>query len=276
MKKVFLYLCIGACFLFLVNASVWEGAAEESEDLPVNGRYIATNSFPANTVVDVTNLENGNTAKLIVHSGLESSGFLAMLSKDAAGAIGMESGSLIRIRMIQDADPLAYSRFMMDYNLTMIPADPRPPEGGHEPDPASFISSSKPEETAPLIAVIPETPPPVSTTKEPVYIIDPAFIIDPIREPEKPQVFSSFSAPLIYSLECGMYYVQVAAYSRAESAENELSRIDNTLPMAIMSAGTVDKPLYRVLIGPVNLGESGAILQRYKSIYNDAFVRQGT
>jgi hypothetical protein len=43
-----------------------------------------------------------------------------------------------------------------------------------------------------------------------------------------------------------------------------------------MNSGTMEKPVYRILIGPVNLGESGALLQRFKLRYNDAFVRQGS
>jgi hypothetical protein len=35
--------------------------------------------------------------------------------------------------------------------------------------------------------------------------------------------------------------------------------------------------VYRVLVGPVNLGESGALLQRFKrSGYKDAFIKQGS
>jgi hypothetical protein len=77
-------------------------------------------------------------------------------------------------------------------------------------------------------------------------------------------------------LEKGKYYIQVAAFSRADSVERELTRIGGSVPLAIQNGGTPERPVYRVLIGPVNLGESGALLQRYRAMYNDAFVRLGS
>lgn len=87
---------------------------------------------------------------------------------------------------------------------------------------------------------------------------------------------SVFSVPLISSLEKGKYYLQIAAFSKEETVESELAKIDNRLPRAVMNAGTAEKPVYRILIGPVNLGESGALLQRFKLDFKDAFIRQGT
>ena len=62
-KKVCLLL--GACLLFIalpVGAqSVWTGIATVSRygDFPTTGNYAASNSFQKNTLVEVTNLENG-------------------------------------------------------------------------------------------------------------------------------------------------------------------------------------------------------------------------
>jgi cell division septation protein DedD len=81
---------------------------------------------------------------------------------------------------------------------------------------------------------------------------------------------------VITNLERGKYYIQVAALSRADSVERELARIGNSVPRAIQRSGTLETPIYRILIGPVNLGESGALLQRFRGIYNDAFVRLGS
>jgi hypothetical protein len=80
---------------------------------------------------------------------------------------------------------------------------------------------------------------------------------------------------VISSLEKGKYYLQLAAYTLPELVEDELARIDSFYPRAIQETGNPEKPLYRILIGPVNLGESGALLQRFKtSGYRDAFVRK--
>jgi hypothetical protein len=84
-----------------------------------------------------------------------------------------------------------------------------------------------------------------------------------------------FSAPLISTLEKGMYYLQLRAYSRTELVQAELSRLGDAYPLAVQAGGSPEKPLYRVLVGPVNLGESSALLRRFKgSGYGDAFVRQ--
>lgn len=86
-----------------------------------------------------------------------------------------------------------------------------------------------------------------------------------------------FSVPVISRLEKGKYYLQLGAYHRAELVEPELSRIDSAYPLSVEHTGSPDRPLYRILLGPMNLGESGALLQRFRGIgYHDAFLRVGT
>ena len=380
MKKLIPIIIAIVSIYTLVNASVWEGAAAiaGSGELPDNGLYMATNSFPGNTVVDVTNLENGRTIRVIVSSGLDTPGLLALLSKDAADSIGLQGRTLGRIRMSQPADPIAFSRFaegrayssdpdydpsafvaLNDYDLfpvddeeaeadlaagserieggdlivdlpdndetvpeyavideipelTLAPAETRPPERGPEPDSAYFIpaiedagpsistdSSSvldpslfvdpivkaptavqqvlPSSEPLPLVETMPlvDIQPPVETM--PLVEIQPLVENPPLESfyiPSQPEQL--FSAPLIGSLEKGRYYLQIAAYSRVETVQSEITKIDSNLPVAIMNAGSEEKPVYRILIGPVNLGESGALLQRFKINYKDAFIRLGT
>jgi cell division septation protein DedD len=84
---------------------------------------------------------------------------------------------------------------------------------------------------------------------------------------------SSFAAPVISNMEAGMWYVQVGAFSHPRSVENEINRIGTAYPMVVQIAGTESNPVYRVLLGPLSQGESGAMLQRFKSIgYKDAFI----
>jgi hypothetical protein len=113
MKKPAAVFCVAAALVMLINASVWEGAASGSTgtDLPETGYYVATNSFPRNTVVDITNLENGKTVRAVVSASLENPGLLAVLSRDAANIIGLPNRTIGRIRMNQPADPVAFSRF---------------------------------------------------------------------------------------------------------------------------------------------------------------------
>jgi hypothetical protein len=56
--------------------------------------------------------------------------------------------------------------------------------------------------------------------------------------------------------------------------EFEINRIGTAYPTVIQIAGTESDPMYRILLGPLSQGESGAMLQRFKSIgYKDAFIR---
>ncbi|HON14407.1 MAG TPA: hypothetical protein PK897_09800, partial [Treponema sp.] len=115
-----------------MGASIWEGAAAMAAggELPENGFYIATNSFPRNTMVDVVNLENGKTLRAIVVGGIDAPGLLGILSKEAAAALGLEKGVVGRIRVNMPADPIAFSRY----------TDELAKNGDPDRDPAAAIS----------------------------------------------------------------------------------------------------------------------------------------
>jgi len=103
-----------ALSLFTVTVlSSWEGSAAVAPEgeLPATGLYVATNSFPKNIVVDITNLETNKTARAIVANGLDTPGLLAIISREAAQLIGMRRGSVSTIRMVQPTEPVAYLRF---------------------------------------------------------------------------------------------------------------------------------------------------------------------
>ena len=303
MKKVTLLVCILTSFFLFLSASVWEGTAAISEDLPHSGLYIATNSFPINTVVDVINLENGRTISLIVSSRLDIAGFLALLSKDAADIIDIPSRSVARIRMIQSEDPMAFShysggRITSEHvtNPVYVPAGEDDlyyenvitdggeiivdlPEDSYALGDPGFIIP----EFDSLTLVPSEERPPVGATPDPIYFI-PQIIPAPVHIPpapppqvfvQPPESYQQFPVPMISQLDRGMYYLQVAAYARSEAVNQEISRIDSNLPVKIMNAGSSVEPVYRILIGPLNLGESGAILERFRHTHRDAFLRYG-
>jgi hypothetical protein len=532
-----------AAGLAFTSASVWEGAAAAAPRgaLPDEGYYAATNSFPRNTVVDITNLETGKSIRVIVSSGLDTPGLLATLSEEAAGSIGLQPRSIGRIRMTQPSDPIAFSRFTeglagsgdpdydpqamvqaedgpalnddfydseddadagitltppprqlppqdppassgdyaeMDYyrivdvpessmpsepfeegmawvegeyeeeeedtywdfpedrdtdlagldedddspektlyplwaqggspdtpepgrsvartdstttpnsppppqnppqnppqvsattsqtnpgngntswanawvtstpnqveppapgvyDYSLVPAEQRPPV-----DPGVYVLPSEAEvgpivQTAPAQSPRPEpviddylfiesiedmrdrtaaarTSASPSSSPSPTVVLGPApegivspttpretlpepVLIEPFPvEPARPEPViivedaplpetapriaaapkaapDKFSVPMINDLEKGKYYLQLGAYSKPDVLESSLAKLDRHYPLSIQSAGSPDKPLYRLLLGPVNLGESGALLQRFKgSGYSDAFVR---
>jgi len=503
MKTKMVMVMVIASLALLVSATVWEGVTDVvgKGDLP--GNYsIATNSFPRNSVVDITNLENGKMVRVMVVSGLETTGLLATLSRNAADSIDLRGNSTCRIRITQPSDDIAFSHF----KLGPIAAPP-PPVPAVEPDilaqndavdsddaadyaaagetpealtgtAAAFAAEAEEPvfsgdttetiaaETAPqtvteTVAVAPAVTPvtpvakptaasaakPASTTKpaavkpenaaaktsartsaepaapsnegaataadkapaqtvakttpatdkapaptvtkttpaaaktpapavtdtpprdtgvkpaetmprdtalaaaepvagipadtaaetpagtpeytaiEPVtaaaatpatsaadnppeprsipgnltiipaeerlpdadnqFIIASEDLAPPLRtdntsppygsySSSSPEVsdFSPFQVPLISQLERDKWYVQLAAYHRVDHVEDEISRIGTAYPLAVQNIGTDTNPMFRVLLGPLNQGESGAMLQRFKSIgYNDAFIR---
>ena len=424
MKKRFL-LPAAVSLLFLINASVWEGAASVSSggDFPSTGYYAATNSYPRNSVVDITNLENGITVRVVILSGLENPGILTVLSRDAADAIGLNPRSVGRVRMSQPSDPMSSlinginagsgdpdhdpaamiaaaglnpdlfteESWLVFYNEDQLPAEmaaasvseelPRPEMTVPEPaapetavqetaeaeTPAKAMPFLDPLQTAELElqkadpqqkamptsvlqsasalpdVSIPVTEPaaedtitelalPPAEIQQPVVsyeidpkdildtwsitdiivssapqatvtsgndhdYIDPVYFIDPITAAALPANIpvetaavavipqesiisvlpdTVFSVPLINSLEIGKYYIQLAAFGKTENVESELDKIGRAWPLAVQGSGTPDNPVYRILVGPVNLGESGALLQRFKGTYKDAFVRLGS
>jgi PII-like signaling protein len=288
MKKTSLLAAITASFFMLVSASVWEGAAGIGEGFSENGNYLATNSFPVNTIVEVVNLENNKRAIFTVSSSLENSGLLAVLSKDAADSIGLKD--IGRIQMRERDDQVSYSglgerrSFLGDpnystgwnsgelignldeYDWAMIVAEPRPPEDRRIPNPDDIIPSiTRPPEIyePPVIPVIPS----ISSATASQPVIPPPASVSSTMPP--------FSAPMIQSFERGSYYVQIGAYRTTQTVESEILKVDKNLPVAVMRIESEDGPIYRVLIGPLNLGDSGAVLQRYKAIYKDALLRVG-
>jgi hypothetical protein len=449
--KTAISISIVVSLMLLVSAAVWEGVTDvvSTGDLP--GNYsVATNSFPRNSIVDITNLENGKMVRAIVVSGLETTGLLATLSRNAASSLELRGNSTCRIRITQPSDDIAFSRFKLgpiaappaaaleadtlseknasegtdrdeaqnltaavigadaaqktDYPIAAAVVAEEPvlksteiitaqtaPETVTEittvttrtrttQAPATAVTGTTPQDTqAPVQAVAepvvepivepifieektvetitetrvveiipqntavqvpvlaateliiepemipqdtavqasvqPVTEQPVYAVAEPVavaveepvtpagstanvgiipseerppnaanrFVIAPENLAPPLKKnnvsnapassPAKSD-FSPFQVPLISRLEQGKCYVQVAAYQQVEHVEDELSRIGTTYPLAVQNVGSDTNPMFRILLGPLNQGESGAMLQRFKSIgYSDAFIR---
>jgi hypothetical protein len=123
MRLRIIILALAALFVFSgALASAFEGTAVVAPEgeLPATGRFIATQHFPVNTVVDITNLENNRRVLVIVANNFSSPGLVAIVSREAAELIGMKPGSLSRIIM-----RIAYQRFPEDFNAGTPGYDPR-------------------------------------------------------------------------------------------------------------------------------------------------------
>lgn len=106
-------MAIIAAFLAaaMASASSWEGSAIMGSygDFPSAGYFAACNSFPRNTSVEVTNLENGRRVTVVVTRGVDSPGIFMMLSVDAANALGIGSGRVARVRAAEPRSALELS-----------------------------------------------------------------------------------------------------------------------------------------------------------------------
>jgi len=367
MKKPYLYILICTSLILLASASIWEGmaAAASGPEFPEPGFYIATNSFPLNSVVDVTNLENGRVVKARVSSAFDNPGLLALLSPDTASAVGLALRSVARVSLSQSSPVDSVNMNPLDLLANSRLTESRFSSGDPDFDPAAFASLNAynpylpgnsmyaagnagnermegfdliidlPDNTIPAISdesIIPvitpnysslnfvptdTRPPEIIMTPDPSMIIpgispapfypvednsiayiDPGYIIEPIKQApvpaeinpplfdpvniypvippvDTPSVSTNFPLPMITFLESGMSYIQIGAYSKIETVLPELKKLEGIYPIAVMNAGNENNPLYRLLIGPITPGESGALLERFKTNYADAFIRTG-
>ena len=110
-RKSILIICV-SLFIF-TGASPWEGSGviAPAGELPETGFFIATNSYPRNTVVDITNLDTDKSTRVIVANTLDNPGILAIVSREAAELIGMKAGVINRISIVQPPEPIAFLRF---------------------------------------------------------------------------------------------------------------------------------------------------------------------
>jgi hypothetical protein len=178
----------------------WEGAGAVSTDLPDTGRFIATNSFPTNSLVLLTNLETEEEVEVKVYSRLTvPGGLLAEISREAAVAIGLQSRSIGRIRLTALSDPAVISRLSDDRLRSGDPDyDPkaalRDAYGDELPFGTGIIAvvpptvlapnsplRSDPDSTWPLI---PEPEPPITVIPEPEPKPEPPIAVIPEPEPK--------------------------------------------------------------------------------------------
>lgn len=74
------------------------------------------------------------------------------------------------------------------------------------------------------------------------------------------------------ALEKGKYYVQIASFKNDENICAVIENYSNNYPIAIVVAANGVK---QVLIGPLNMDEYGAVIERFKSYgYKDAFLKK--
>lgn len=78
----------------------WEGSAAVGRygEFPPGGLYVASNTFPLNSLIDVTNPATGRRARLIVVRETGDSGVFMLLSEAAASALGVTGNATATVR----------------------------------------------------------------------------------------------------------------------------------------------------------------------------------
>ncbi len=129
---------ICAAAFLSIAASIWEGAANVASSgvLPETGYTAATSAFPRDTIITVTNLENGKFTRVTVAAPLDNRSLLILLSREAAAAIDLPQNRAGRVRIMELVDPVTM--------LPPVPLDRKTTSGDPDYDPKARIAEFNP------------------------------------------------------------------------------------------------------------------------------------
>ena len=82
-KYFFISVLLTAAVFCISAESYWEGSASMSRygEFPVKGLYGASNSFPLNSIVEVTNPANSKKTEIIIVNKLDDNNLFILLIK---------------------------------------------------------------------------------------------------------------------------------------------------------------------------------------------------
>ena len=94
--------------------------------------------------------------------------------------------------------------------------------------------------------------------------------------PDEPDEPDTADLPMVDELSADSYYLQVSAHRSVEAAVRTVRSLEERYPLAVTEQGEGEDRLLRILVGPVNRDERGALLIDLRSMgFRDAFVRHG-
>jgi len=138
-----------------------------------------------------------------------------------------------------------------------------------------------PEEESPL-TMEPEEPPfaeeeiEVAVEEEAAEAAEPPVEEEPVAEIAMAESPSRPQEQLILSeiLPSSTYFVQIGAYSTRSLAEKLAGNLTQTYSVTILPASSGGRQFYKVLVGPLNVDESGTLLYQFRSRgFKDAFIQ---
>ncbi|MBT3275303.1 MAG: SPOR domain-containing protein, partial [Spirochaetales bacterium] len=169
-------------------------------------------------------------------------------------------------------------------DIVLEAAEPRPPEPrigqadlldaaeGDEPEENVEVAVLVEPEIAAETAAVVETEPEAATV-----------VVEVVEEIETRETIETAEIPAeeipdyTTMLSTESFYLQLGVFAEAKSAKRLQTDLEETYPVTVYLAEGSERPIYKVMVGPLNQDESGALLFQFRTRgYPDAFVRKGT
>jgi rare lipoprotein A (peptidoglycan hydrolase) len=97
---------------------------------------------------------------------------------------------------------------------------------------------------------------------------------EPVAEVAIAEAAAEEPMPLSEQLPSRTYFVQLGAYSTRTLAEKLAGDLTNNYSVTILPASSGGRNFYKVLVGPLNVDESGTLLYQFRSRgFKDAFIK---
>ena len=170
-----------------------------------------------------------------------------------------------------------------EVELALVPAEPRPPEPRID---AVELASAETEPESDDVRVESVSEPEIEKEDTVVTVVETAEVVETVEtvdtvevaEVDKTDVTAEESAdiPITTALSTEYYYLQLAAFTEELTAVNLYKSLSAVYPVTVFKSADVERPVFRILLGPLSQDESGVLLYTFRAKgYKDAFVRRG-
>lgn len=118
LSKITIILIVLTAGSAVFAGSIWDGSVSTARYgyLPQTGLYAASNAFPKNSRVTVTNPNTGRTVDVIVLERLEDNNLFLVLSSEAAESIGINFGDIFYGNISQQDNASSFREEELPYN----------------------------------------------------------------------------------------------------------------------------------------------------------------
>ncbi|MBB6480608.1 SPOR domain-containing protein [Spirochaeta isovalerica] len=165
------------------------------------------------------------------------------------------------------------------------------PEKEKAPEVVEEVIVSAPEETAEPEVLTDEltmTSPAEEPEGNVIYFLTPGDFRPPPKSEEKPETDkvpeektvepklverTELEHLIVRELHNGGSYLQLGTYSNIDVLYSTIKSINDSYPTIVLTVGSGENQLYKLLIGPITRDEKGIVITRFRSLgYGDAFL----